>query len=74
MNLVEKILLNNFTSLKEAIQVIDTGGMKIALVVDKDKRLIGTVSDGEADPRSNNPCFGAAVHDLKHRSLACMMP
>jgi dTDP-glucose pyrophosphorylase len=47
MNLVEKILLNNLTSLKEAMQIIDTGQMKIALVIDKDKRLIGTLSDGD---------------------------
>jgi dTDP-glucose pyrophosphorylase len=47
MKLIEDILLDTSTSMKKALQVIDTGEMKIALVVDGDKRLIGTVSDGD---------------------------
>jgi len=35
------------TTIREALEVIDTGAMKIALVVDDDDRLIGTLTDGD---------------------------
>ena len=47
MNLVENILLTPSTSMRGAMQIIDEGDMRIALVVDKDRKLIGTVSDGD---------------------------
>jgi dTDP-glucose pyrophosphorylase len=47
MNLIDNILLNSSTSIREAMQTIDAGDMRIALVVDKNKRLIGTVADGD---------------------------
>jgi dTDP-glucose pyrophosphorylase len=34
-------------SLREAIQVIDRGGLQIALLVDADGRLLGTITDGD---------------------------
>lgn len=47
MKSIDHILLNPTASIKEAMQIIDVGQMKIALVIDKNKRLIGTISDGD---------------------------
>ena len=41
------ILLKPTSTIKEALQIIDTGAMKIALVVDEDAKLLGTLSDGD---------------------------
>lgn len=44
---LQKILIQPETSILEAIKVIDLAAMKIALVVDENDKLIGTVSDGD---------------------------
>ncbi|MFK7779724.1 MAG: nucleotidyltransferase family protein [Candidatus Gracilibacteria bacterium] len=41
------ILLKPTSTIKEALQIIDSGAMKIALVVDEDEKLIGTLTDGD---------------------------
>ena len=41
------ILLKIESTLKEALQTIDSGAIQIALVVDKDEKLLGTVTDGD---------------------------
>ena len=41
------ILLKPTSTIKEALQIIDSGAMKIALVADEDEKLIGTLSDGD---------------------------
>ena len=43
----EKILLNPNDTLSKAITVLDEGGMRIALVVDKAGKLQGTITDGD---------------------------
>jgi len=43
----KKILLNPTSTIKEALQIIDSGAMKIALVVDEEEKLIGTLTDGD---------------------------
>jgi dTDP-glucose pyrophosphorylase len=43
----KKIILSRDLSIREAIKVIDTGALQIALVVDEQQRLIGTVTDGD---------------------------
>jgi len=43
----KKILLKTDSTLKEALQTIDSGAIQIALVVDKDEKLLGTVTDGD---------------------------
>ena len=43
----EEILLKPSDKLEIAIQVIHAGGLRIALVVDKNKKLLGTVTDGD---------------------------
>jgi len=44
---INKIILNHDTSIKEAMKIIDNSTIKIALVLDDNKRLIGTVTDGD---------------------------
>ncbi len=43
----ERTLIAPHTTLRKALQVIDEAGSQIALVVDADRRLIGTLSDGD---------------------------
>jgi UDP-2-acetamido-4-(D-alanylamino)-2,4,6-trideoxy-alpha-D-mannopyranose hydrolase len=42
-----KILLKPSDTLETTIQVLHAGGKRIALVVDEDKKLLGTVTDGD---------------------------
>jgi dTDP-glucose pyrophosphorylase len=42
-----RLLLSPDATVREAIQCIDAGGMQIALVVDAQQKLIGTISDGD---------------------------
>ena len=44
----ESVLLGPETTLREALATIDRAGSQIALVVDDDRRLLGTLSDGDA--------------------------
>ena len=44
---IEEIKLTPSTSIRTALEVIDLGAMKLALVVDDTDRLIGTLSDGD---------------------------
>lgn len=41
------ILLTPTSTIKEALKIIDSGAMKIALVVDNDEKLLGTLTDGD---------------------------
>lgn len=41
------ISLSMSTPIREAIHVIDNGSLQIALVVDEDKKLLGTITDGD---------------------------
>ncbi|KTC66085.1 mannose-1-phosphate guanyltransferase [Legionella adelaidensis] len=43
----EILLINPLQTINEAIQVLDRGGQRIALVVDDNRRLVGTVTDGD---------------------------
>ncbi len=43
----ENILLKPTSSIKEALQIINDGAMQIALVIDEDGKLLGTVTDGD---------------------------
>jgi dTDP-glucose pyrophosphorylase len=47
MALVKDIFIQPDTSVIKALDVINRGAMKIALVVEEDGRLIGTVTDGD---------------------------
>jgi len=41
------ILLDENSSVKDALLVIDKGTMRIAIIVDKDNKLLGTLNDGD---------------------------
>lgn len=43
----QDILIHPDLSLEEAISVVDKGGLRIALVTDQNRRLIGTLTDGD---------------------------
>lgn len=43
----ENIRLSVQSTIKEALKIIDTGAMKIALVLDGENKLMGTVTDGD---------------------------
>jgi len=47
MKSYKNILLLPPSTIKKALETIDKGAMKIALVVDKNSKLIGTLSDGD---------------------------
>lgn len=47
MKMWKNVLVLPDTSIREAIRIIDQGALKIALVVDENNRLVGTVSDGD---------------------------
>lgn len=47
MKTIDFIKLAPTSTVKEALRVIDTGAMKIALIVDNANRLFGTLSDGD---------------------------
>ncbi|MDD2571510.1 MAG: nucleotidyltransferase family protein [Bacteroidales bacterium] len=44
---VKEIKISPLATIREALQVIDRGAMKIALVIDTDGRLTGTLTDGD---------------------------
>lgn len=43
----KNLILKENSTIKEALKIIDSGAMKIALIVDEKNRLIGTLSDGD---------------------------
>lgn len=47
MKIWEKVLVSPQTPLREAIARIDAAGTQMALVVDEQRRLLGTLSDGD---------------------------
>lgn len=47
MNNWEKVLLSPDVTLESAISVLDRGGVRIALIVDPENRLLGTLTDGD---------------------------
>lgn len=42
-----KVLIQRTATIRESIAVIDSGNLQIALVVDENRRLLGTVTDGD---------------------------
>lgn len=47
MKNVENIKLIQNSTIKEALEIIDKGSMQIALIVDENDRLLGTLTDGD---------------------------
>jgi dTDP-glucose pyrophosphorylase len=44
---LSEIKIGSSTSIRKALEVIDMGAMKIALVIDENEKLIGTITDGD---------------------------
>ncbi len=44
---ISDIKITESVSIREAMRIIDTGAMKIAIVVDEEGKLIGTLTDGD---------------------------
>ncbi|WP_456452877.1 sugar phosphate nucleotidyltransferase, partial [Hydrogenimonas sp.] len=47
MKEIEKLSLRPDATIREALRIIDTGAAKIALVTDEERKLLGTVTDGD---------------------------
>lgn len=47
MKSIENIKLTLTSTIREALEIIDKGAMRIAIVIDEDDRLIGTLTDGD---------------------------
>jgi dTDP-glucose pyrophosphorylase len=47
MNAWQEVLVSPCSTIRETIQKIDVGSLLIALVVDEERRLLGTVTDGD---------------------------
>jgi len=47
MKSFENIKLAINSTIKDALKIIDAGGMQIALVLDDDNKLVGTITDGD---------------------------
>lgn len=47
MKNIERFFVNKNNSIEEAMISIERGGVGIALIVDKERRLIGTITDGD---------------------------
>lgn len=47
MTCINSIKLTSVSTIKQALKIIDSGARQIALVVDKDDKLIGTLTDGD---------------------------
>ncbi len=44
---LEKLFISATASLRRALEIIDKGSVRIALVVDEERRLLGTLTDGD---------------------------
>lgn len=47
MNKIEEFLISPDTTIEETLKIIDKAAKQIALVIDKNKKLLGTVTDGD---------------------------
>lgn len=47
MKNIQNIKLNQNATIKEALEIIDKAAMQIALVVDNNDKLVGTITDGD---------------------------
>ncbi len=47
MKNINEIKITTNATIKEALQIIDNGAVKFAIVVDKEDKLLGTVTDGD---------------------------
>jgi dTDP-glucose pyrophosphorylase len=70
-----EILIGPSTTIKKAIEVIDKGTLRIALIVDEDEKLLGTVTDGDVRRALiNGLSLSGEVSDIMARSPRVAAP
>lgn len=47
MKSISSIKITPFSTIREALKIIDSGAMQIAIIVDENDRLVGTLTDGD---------------------------
>jgi dTDP-glucose pyrophosphorylase len=71
----ERIFVRLGSTVRQTVEAIDAGAVEIALVVDEDRRLIGTVSDGDVRRALlRGTQLGDAIDDLAHRDATTAAP
>ncbi len=69
MNNFHKTLLSPTATIREALKIIDSGAMKIALVVDGNQKLLGTLTDGDVRRAILNGCgLDSSIQDVYYKS------
>jgi dTDP-glucose pyrophosphorylase len=73
MKLIDKIKLGADATILEALKIIDSGAMKIALVVADNNRLLGTLTDGDI---RRGLLHGLSLNDrvesiISHQPVVC---
>lgn len=70
---VEKAIVSEDSTLKDAISVIEKGKLKVALVVDNEKKLIGLLTDGDIRRAllNNLTLDGKVRHILIKQPIVC---
>lgn len=63
-----KVLVSPDTPIRETIRIMDLGALKIALVVDENQHLLGTVSDGDI---RRGILKGCALDEQVHEVMNC---
>ncbi|HHF7348525.1 TPA: nucleotidyltransferase family protein [Legionella feeleii] len=66
----ETLLIKPDTTMSEAIEILDRGAQRIALVVDEQSRLLGTVTDGDI----RRALIKHLALDLPVREMMCETP
>ena len=68
INISQICLLSNST-IEEALSVINSGAVKIALVVDEENKLLGTLSDGDVRRGLlNKKSMGDTISDVYQKN------
>lgn len=66
---IDKIKLLKKSTIKEALSIIDGGALKIALVVDEENKLLGTLTDGDIRRAIlANKTLDGSVEDIYNKS------
>ncbi|MEX3772196.1 nucleotidyltransferase family protein [Pseudomonas sp. MYb118] len=66
----ESVLVSPETSLEDAVATLDREGLRIVLVVDDDRRLLGTLTDGDV----RRSLLKHLPLDIKVRDVMCASP
>lgn len=68
MKNVDTILINEQTSIIDVLKIIDKSSLQLALVVDENKKLLGTISDGDIRRAIlNDIALSEAIQNIYHK-------